>query len=259
MGARADFSSGVREVRVLLALSAPEPSGGADGTATALSRQNAPGESDEAAGRANAAMRASVVLLVAHFESYLKSVALEFVDYLSTGSIESRAIPAELRDLHTMRAVRHIHESGSLQERTAHFKKLSQVAVLWNDDAKPSPGTLRAELLAREVTSAKPDKIDRLFKLMGGSGQVCDGDIDVTLPIFGLSTLNIRRGVLDVVDCRDDIAHGDSNRKPTSQDVERYVTLLEALADRLDRKASELKARIVISRASANTAVHDGS
>jgi hypothetical protein len=96
------------------------------------------------------------------------------------------------------------------------------------------------------VTSAKPDKIDLLFQIMGGSGQVCDGDIDLTLPDVGLSTLNIRRGVLDVVECRDDIAHGDSSRKPTSQDVERYVALLEALADRLDRKATELKERIPV-------------
>lgn len=231
MSAKDDFTEGIREVRVLIKVSDIKRAREAD---------------DAVISRANAARRASVVLLTAHFESYLKSIAEDFVDYLSSGTLESRAIPPALRDLHTMSLVKKIQNSSSLTERTAHFKKLSQVAQLWNNDAKPSRGALRAEVLSREVTSAKPDKIDLLFQIMGGAGQVCDGDIDLTLPDVGLSTLNIRRGVLDVVECRDDIAHGDTSRKPTSQDVERYVALLEALADRLDRKGTELKQRIVI-------------
>lgn len=231
MSAKDEFTEGIREVRVLIK----------------VSDMKRPREAEDAVlSRANAARRASVVLLIAHFESYLKSIAEEFVDYLSSGTLESKLMPPALRELHTMVLVRNIQNSASLTERSSHFKKLGQAAQLWNDDAKPSRGALRAELLSRVVTSAKPDKIDLLFQIMGGPGKVCDGDIDLKLPDVGPSTLNIRRGVLDVVECRDDIAHGDSSRKPTSQDVERYVALLETLADRLDRKTMELKARIVV-------------
>lgn len=231
MEAKQDFEDGVREVRVLLEVSEMKPRG--------LEPE------DAIMSRANAARRASVVLLTAHFESYLKSTAEEFVDYVSTGTVQSRAMPADLRDLQTMHLINSIHRSASLTERTAHFKKLSQVAQLWNAEAKPSPGSLSTEVLSRQVTSAKPDKINRLFQLMGGTTQVCDGDIDVVLPSMGPNTLNIRHGLMDVVGCRDAIAHGDSTRKPTSQDVERYIALLKALVDRLDRKARELKTGVL--------------
>lgn len=232
MAAKQAFEDGVREVRILLEVS---QIGGRDGESE-----------DTVIGRANAARRASVVLLTAHFESYLKSTAEEFIDHVSTGTVESRGMPANLRELQTMQLIDNIQRSGTLKERTVHFKKLSQIAQLWNNDAKPSRGSLGAELLKRQVTSAKPDKIDRLFELMGGATQVCDGDIDVNIPSAGISTLNIRRGLMDVVGCRDDIAHGDSARKPTSQDVERYVVLLNALVGRLDRKVEELKSQVLM-------------
>lgn len=226
MAAKDEFAEGIREVRILLDTSKLTVSGERE---------------DQASGRANAAQRASVVLLVAHFESFLKSIALEFVDHLAGGVVEARLIPASLRDLHTMSVVQNIQKAKSLDERKAHFRKLERVSVLWKDGAKPPAGTLNAELLSRQVTSAKADKIDDLFKLMGNAQNVCDGDIDVDIPNSGLKTLNIRYGLRDAIGCRDAVAHGDSERKPTYEDVERYIALLGALANRLDRKAANLK------------------
>lgn len=112
---------------------------------------------------------------------------------------------------------------------------------MWNDSAKPPPGTLSSSVLSREVTNADSDTIDKLFSLMGGSGFVCDGDLDIPDEDGETAPANIRLGLRDVVKCRNDIAHGDVTRRPTSGDVDRYLKFLSAMAKRLDRKAAALR------------------
>jgi hypothetical protein len=248
------FAEGVSEVRILLALSEPsEPTSvspsdnfEADATATSLpdtststsSGANALG--DVHAEQDNAVRRAAVVLLVSHFESYLKSTAEEFIDTLSTGQLEAKRIPLGIRELHTMPRIDQIASAGDAIQRHALLKKLSDVSQLWNDVAKPAKGTLNARLFGKQVTSARPEKIDNIFALMGSSHPVCDGHIDIADTFGEITTTNIRLSLEDVVKCRNDIAHGDSSRKPTASDVSRYLDFLTALAARLERQAQGL-------------------
>ncbi|WP_147431567.1 HEPN domain-containing protein [Terracoccus luteus] len=189
----------------------------------------------------NAVYRASVVLLVSHFESFLKAIAEDFVDLLDSGTLESRQIPNGLRELHTIPRLNEIVESNDAAQRATLLRKLTPLMALWNDSAKPPPGTLKSATLSREVTNAYGLTIDRLFVLMGSKGNVCDGDIDVpdadgeTLPV------NIRLSLTDVVKCRNDISHGDLSRRPTVSDVNRYIAFLSAMSKRLDRKAEALR------------------
>lgn len=192
------------------------------------------------ADRDNAIYRASVVLLVSHFESYLKDIADRYSDVVNEGKLESRQIPKGMRELHTLPLLREVIESKNDQQRSALMKKLHPIMALWNESAKPPPGLLTSNVLSRAVTSAKGEVIDELFNLMGHSGLVCDGDLDITLGDGETTTVNIRLSLSDVVKCRNDIAHGDSSRRPTGSDVERYIRFLEAMAGRLERKAEAL-------------------
>lgn len=190
-------------------------------------------------GRHNAFMRAGVVLLVAHFEGFLKSISEEHIDWLSDGSRASRDIPRNLRELYTLPLLKEITESSDRTQRWALLKKIEDWRHLWMDDAKPNKGLLDPTTLSRQVTSARPHVIDALFQLMGCNA-VCDGEIDYTTDDEPRS-LNIRLALNDAVSCRNDIAHGDASRVPTREDVERYSAFLKALAHRLDRKCMDLR------------------
>lgn len=224
MTAYSSFGDGTVEVKLLLEL---------------CSLTVAEGESP--IERDNAVRRASVVLMVSHFESYLKGLAEEFVDVIGSGQLESRQIPRGIRELHTLPRIGEILGSKDDDQRAALLKKLPEMSALWNDSSKPPPGTLDPRLVRRQVTNADSRTIDNLFVLMGNTLQVCDGDIDVPTSDDGESIpVNIRLGLADVVKCRNDIAHGDIGRKPTSEDLDRYLAFLVSLAERLQKKADAL-------------------
>jgi len=223
MTVAAEFAAGEAEVRVLLSLCVDS-------------------DDEKDLERNNAVRRASVVLLVSHFESFLRTISEDFVDVLSSGTIEARSIPAGIRELHTLPRLQEILSSSDDTQRSSLLRKLGDISALWNDSAKPSPGTLKAAKLSRVVTSARAEKIDNLFSLMGSAVPVCDGDIDLDAPDDETISLNIRLALTDVVQCRNDIAHGDSSRKPTEEDIDKYLLFLAALASRLQRKADGLTA-----------------
>jgi hypothetical protein len=216
------FELGVSEARLLLELCANENDSGS-----------------ESLERDNALRRASVVLLVSHFESYLKSVVEEFIDNLDSAQLEARKIPRGLRELHTLPRMNKILECNDANQRTSLLKQLQPAMALWNDAAKPPSGTLKPEVLSREVTNADSKTIDAVFSLMGANS-VCDGELDVVDEDGATAPVNIRLRLADIIKCRNDIAHGDVSRRPTEMDVNRYITFLIAFARRLEFRASSL-------------------
>lgn len=229
MTAFEDFTSGLAEVRTLLSLCADE-----NNHADSLGDM-----------RTNAVCRAATVLLVSHFESFLKTTAEEFIDAIAVGNIPSSAIPYGIKELHSIPRMEEILATKGANQRTVLFGKMTEYNCLWVSEAKPPPKLLKASLLAKTVTNSGSDSIDELFTLMGSSTPVCDGDIDVALTDQETpSPVNIRLMLRTIVKFRNDIAHGDLSRIPTSEDVARYIHQLEALARRLEAKASQLAAKV---------------
>ncbi|WP_125932753.1 MAE_28990/MAE_18760 family HEPN-like nuclease [Janibacter indicus] len=220
MSLSADFSGATEEVVVLLDLI---------------------DESSVSTLRQNAICRSATVLLVSHFESFVKSLAEQFIDDISTGEIPAKAIPVGIRELHSRPRMEEIVSNPAQKQREALFRKYVAYNCLWVDDAKPPQGLLEPHKLRRTVTSAKSDVIDALFELMGAKSPVCDGDIDIA---YGNEDdpepVSIRLMLRDVTKCRDDIAHGNDGRIPTPQDVKRYRSQLLALAGRLEAKSAQL-------------------
>jgi RiboL-PSP-HEPN len=228
MGALEQFVDGVKEVKVLERL-IPE------------NGQDLPAGLDYS-DAINAVTRSCVVLLVSHFEGFLRTLAEEFIDAISTGQVEARRIPTALRELHTLPKLVEIGQSNNTTQRTVLLKKMGTYSALWNDASKPAPGTLSPSLVARQITNAGSQCIDDLFVFFGSADLVCDGDIDIDPDVTGeeAQTLKIRTALHDVVECRNDIAHGDVQRKPTPADLDRYLRFLTALSNRLCRKRDVL-------------------
>lgn len=223
------FMAGVAEVRTLLSLCTPDDDGGAHHDA-----------------RNNAVYRASTVLLVSHFESFVKSVAEDFMDAIAIGDVASKAIPVGIREVHSLPRMEEILSCGDATQRLALLRKITDYSCLWIAEAKPPRGLLKAAVLSGKVTSADNEVLDAVFALMGTASPVCDGEVDVILSNDGTSTpVNIRLMLRDVVKCRNDIAHGDVTRIPTTEDVDRYIRQLQALARRLEARATQLATAVV--------------
>jgi hypothetical protein len=225
------FNEGLAEVRSILKL---DPSSQTDLPAP-------DGAVTHAGDVGSSVRRAAVVLLVSHFEGFLKRICEDMVDSLDGGGIESRRIPRGLREIHIVPKLADVVTCGNEQQRFALLAKLGGVSSLWNDTAKPPKGTLRVDLASRQVHNADSECIDKLFDLFGVKDPVCDGEIDVKDDESDEEeTHDIRTRLRDLVKCRNDIAHGDMERRPTSEDVRRYVLFLSAFARRLYRKSCTL-------------------
>ncbi|SDH59805.1 hypothetical protein SAMN04515691_0785 [Leifsonia sp. 98AMF] len=194
---------------------------------------------------ANALCRAAVVLLVSHFESFLKTIAEEYVDAIESGEVPSGRIPRGLREAHTLPRLQAIVTSGNDEQRSVLLKRLGNDAALWKEDAKPPKGSLNAGTFSRLVTSAKADVINDVFVRMGSKSNVCDGDIEMASSGGDVITANIQLSIRDVIACRNDIAHGKAERKPTPDDVTRYLQFLQAFSTRLQRKATMLSVELL--------------
>ncbi|MRX44614.1 MAE_28990/MAE_18760 family HEPN-like nuclease [Agromyces kandeliae] len=221
----------------------------ADGTTEVeLLRQLAiDAERQGSAEQTNALCRAAVVLVVSHFEAYLKTLAEEYVDAVGTGEIASSRLPRGLREVHTLPKLESILAARDDEQRASLLKRLGTVAALWNDNAKPPKGALQATTFARLVTSAKASVINDIFARMGNAGNVCDGDIEMVDDTGDVQTASVELSLRDIVDCRNDIAHGKAERKPTPDDVGRYLHFLRTFAERLQRKAAALSVQVVSS------------
>lgn len=205
-------------------------------------------QDDESASDAAAIRRAAVVLLVSHFEGYLKQLCETYTDTVGTGEVFTRSISRGVRELHTLPRLAEILESNDDVQRHALLKKLSNVTCLWTEDARPPAGTLDADRLSRVVTNADSECIDTLFTVLGLTSRVCDGDVDLETPdTWEYPYLNIRLTLRDVVKCRNDVAHGDLSRKPTRGDLLRYMAFLRAFARRLDSKFDTLLRPLAVS------------
>ncbi|MER6792559.1 MAE_28990/MAE_18760 family HEPN-like nuclease [Amycolatopsis mediterranei] len=236
MAAIDSFNAGIEEVRGLLSIDVRDQSGVGDGELGA--------ESSTSAGLMATTRRAAVVLLVSHFEGFLKELVEELVDDLDSQSLPAKEIPRGVRELHILPKLSEVVSCGDVNQRFSLMSKLGAVSSLWNDSAKPPRGTLRAQIVSREVHNADSECIDRIFFTLGSGNPVCDGEIDVIDQESELEeSHSIRVRLRDIVECRNDIAHGNMDRKPTGEDVARYVLFLLHFAKRLNRKADDLRSR----------------
>jgi hypothetical protein len=188
----------------------------------------------------DALCRSSVILMVSHFESFLQSLAADFVESIDRANIVASRIPVRLRELHTIPQLETIVKCNDETQRRSLLKKLGNHAAIWNDDAKLPPGTLISSKLSRLVTNAKSECIDDLFSHMGDLNGAAVGDLDYLLSDGEEASINIGNFLRTLVGARDNFAHGKRSDVPTKKDLEGYLLVLTALAKRYERKSSRL-------------------
>jgi len=172
--------------------------------------------------------RAQVVLLSAHLERYVYSVTEESVDHVLNGRIESQLLSEELRLIHSQDFIDKMgrthwnNRSQQLREFGQHESKL------WVDGAVID--RLVPEQLLGWMKAPNPKNLKRAFQIWGTE------DIFESITRTAVTRSRLWMRINELVEKRNNIAHGDFTVEAQSTDVTEYVSAVRRFCERTDRK-----------------------
>lgn len=218
-----EFIDSLREVETLLATRPSTPLG--SGT---------PDSHTQERELINAITRACVVMLVAHFEGFVKASLTELIDEICRAKPPARRLPEALLELHTRERIHEIFGTEG-PERIHRTRRLfTTYAQLWDADRTVNPQLLSAKVLTRQFTNAKPEVLEAVFSLLDVNDVIAEANTHVNLAIAAreddATSLRVDVKLTEIVERRNKIAHGDRTEKPTPVEVEGYVIFLRDLA-----------------------------
>ncbi|MFE5973956.1 MAE_28990/MAE_18760 family HEPN-like nuclease [Streptomyces sp. NPDC056460] len=209
-----DFISSTEELHHLLSVRPVSP----------LARRT-----EESVQLENAVHRACLVLLVAHFEGFAKAALSEYVDEVCAVRPPVRKLPPEFLELFTRDRIQEIASLPPGSDRVNRTRRLfTAYSDLWDEGRTIDPQIISAKILARKMTSLKPDVLRESFSLIG----VEDVIAQATLSLSGAGmSVRVDAKLEEIVNKRNLIAHGDYSVKPTSTDLEEYIEFFMAVGD----------------------------
>lgn len=181
--------------------------------------------------------RAGVVLLSSHFERYLYALNEEAVAFIVSQSVQARLIPEEIRLLHAKLPVDTLAQTA-WDRRGDQLRVLSQrEAEVWVDDAIVT--YLDAERILAWMKAPSCKSVVRIFKIWG----IPDIFTAVTRKKVNRQALWLRLG--ELVDKRNNIAHGDLTVEARYLDVVQYRAAVKKFCESADKQMASALARML--------------
>ncbi|MEU2209124.1 MAE_28990/MAE_18760 family HEPN-like nuclease [Streptomyces hygroscopicus] len=218
-----EFIDSLREVETLLAARPTAPLGSGSTASHTQERE-----------LVNAITRACVVMLVAHFEGFVKAALTELIDEICQAKPPARRLPEGLLELHTRERLQEIFGTEGPDRIHRTRRLFTTYAQLWDADRAVNPQLLSAKLLTRQFTNAKPEILEAVFSLLDVNDVITEADSHVNAAILargdGATSLKVNVKLTEIVERRNKIAHGDRAEKPTPFEVESYMVFVKDLA-----------------------------
>ena len=184
--------------------------------------------------------RSEVVLLSSHFERFVYALNEESVDYVCASSSQSRHLPDKLRLEHARHAIDDLAETG-WDKRGSKLKKYSsEESWLWDDDS-----TIRAldpDRLLAWMKAPSSKNLIRAYRIWGIN------DVFTSITRHRTNRQRMFLQIDDLVEKRNNIAHGDLTAQATYLDVVRYRKAVKEFGERTDRVMARRLLEIVGSR-----------
>lgn len=176
----------------------------------------------------SAIRRASTVALSSFYERYLYQVNEEAVDAINAASVSGNVLPVQLRLVHTKSSVDSLSQTRWDGERRvlALERFVREEAWLWTSSAS---GMLEHGRLLEFMSAPKPKEVSRYFRYW----DIPDIFSAITRKPHVRTKLYVT--LVDLVDKRNAIAHGDPEVVPTYRDVIGYRSVVKLFCERVDR------------------------
>lgn len=179
--------------------------------------------------------RASVVLLSSHLERYLRNLNEEAVSVINAATVDGLSLPASLRLQHSKAPIDEL-ANAQWDNRAALLSRLVATdGWLWGSSPKTD---IDHDRLLRWMKSPSPDRARRFFKLWNIT------DIFAIITRQSHTRQRMWLKLKELVEKRNDIAHGNAGAEATYQDVRGYLAVVRTFCERADGALSRALAQL---------------
>ena len=177
------------------------------------------------------------MLVASHFERYFYAVNEEALGVLSQNRVPGERIPEGLRLLHSSHAVDQLGRTDWPHRAAQLTAFVEAEGWLWSSGNHAGSKEMAPEKTLTWMKSPKPESLVRYFSYWN----VTDVFSEITRKSANRERLWLL--VKELVDRRNNIAHGDIGASATTLDVKRYLRTVRIFCARADRVLARAIAR----------------
>jgi len=189
---------------------------------------------------ARAIGRSEIVLLSSHFERFIYALNEEAVDAICCSAIVSDVLPQKLKLVHSRHAIELISSTVWERRASALTEYSAQESWLWSPNAPVV--TLDPGRLLMWMKTPSPKNVVRVFQIWG----IDDIFREITRKSVTRGRLRLRLG--ELVEKRNNIAHGDFTVEATYLDIVQYVWAVKKFCTSTDKRLARQLSVMLSSR-----------
>jgi hypothetical protein len=175
--------------------------------------------------------RSEIVLLSSHFERFLYALNEEAVDSVCRSTVTSDSLPELLRLEHSRYAIDSIFATAWEKRGAVLSRYSADEADLWTPGAPVR--ILDPSRILTWMKSPEPKNLIRYFRIWG----IKDIFAEITRKPVTSAALRLRLG--ELVNKRNNIAHGDFSAEATYLDIVQYVSAVKIFCSRSDARLAK--------------------
>jgi hypothetical protein len=175
--------------------------------------------------------RSEIVLLSSHFERFIYALNEEAAASVCEATVLSGALPELLKLEHSRHAIDSIFATSWERRGPALQRYSADEAGIWSPNAAVI--TLDAARLLTWMRAPNPRNVIRFFQIWG----IKDIFSEITRKKVTYAALRLRLG--ELVEKRNNIAHGDFTTEATYLDIVQYVSAVKTFCTRADARLAK--------------------